>query len=368
MQVGSRIGHGWVRAGRSDFELSAEAQRRLKWMDYYRQCGGNARLTCRHFDISPQTFYRWLHRYSAKDPTALEGRSRRPQRLRPPTWSAELERAVLELRQRYPRWGKDKLVLLLRREGRTVSTSMVGRILKRLKQRGVLVEPVPNSISARRPRPPRPYAVRKPKHYLPRAPGDLVEVDTLDVRPLPGVVLKHFTARDVISRWDVLEVHSRATATTAAGFLDTLQARMPFPIRAIQVDGGAEFQAGFEAECQRRKLKLFVLPPRSPKLNGAVERAQRTHTEEFYEVWPLSDWRVDALNRQCRSWERVYNTVRPHQALGYLTPLEFVRGRGHEAHASRPNHPPRAGGPESRAAQGGEPSELALDAGSPRAP
>ncbi len=37
-------------------------------------------------------------------------------------------------------------------------------------------------------------------------------------------------------------------------------------------------------ECQRRDIKLFVLPPRSPKLNEAVERAHRTHTEEFYEV------------------------------------------------------------------------------------
>ena len=75
---------------------------------------------------------------------------------------------------------------------------------------------------------------------------------TLDVRPVPGIVLKHFTARDVVSRWDVGETHTRATATTAAGFLDALQARMPLPVRAIQVDGGSEFQAGFEQACQQR--------------------------------------------------------------------------------------------------------------------
>jgi hypothetical protein len=49
-----------------------------------------------------------------------------------------------------------------------------------------------------------------------------VEIDTLDIRPVPGVILKQFTARDVISRWDVLEVHRNATANTAAGFLDNL--------------------------------------------------------------------------------------------------------------------------------------------------
>ena len=59
---------------------------------------------------------------------------------------------------------------------------------------------------------------------------------------------------------------------------------MPFPVKAIQVDGGAEFEAIFEKACQKQGTKLFVLLPRSPKLNGYVERAHRTHTEEFYEV------------------------------------------------------------------------------------
>jgi putative transposase len=63
-----------------------------------------------------------------------------------------------------------------------------------------------------------------------------------------------------------------------------LAERMPFPIRAISIDNGAEFMAGFDTACQTRGIRLFVLPPRSPKLHGAVERANRTHTEEFYEV------------------------------------------------------------------------------------
>jgi transposase InsO family protein len=148
-------------------------------------------------------------------------------------------------------------------------------------------------------------------------------VDTLDLRPLPGVILKHFTARDVISRWDVLDVASRATAVTASRYLDALETRMPFPVRAIQVDGGSEFQAEFERECQKRGILLFVLPPRSPKLNGCVERAHRTHREEFYEVWDL-DWTVGRLKPQLLAWEEVYNTVRPHQALGYKTPWQVV--------------------------------------------
>ena len=302
--------------------ISRLAKARLKWLDHYRGHGENAALTCRYFGISRQTFYRWKRRYNPRDLTSLEERSHRPRHLRQPTWSRELALAVLHLREQYPRWGKDKLAVLLRERGWQVSTSMVGRILSYLKARGVLKEAPRNGISTRKRLWRRPYAIRKPRGYPVMEPGDLVQVDTLDVRPLPGVMLKHFTARDVVSRWDVVEVRTRATANTATDFLSTLQARMPFPVRALQVDGGSEFQAGFEQACQERGLRLFVLPPRSPKLNGAVERAQRTHTEEFYEVidFPLE---IAALNLELQAWERIYNTVRPHQALRYLTPQAF---------------------------------------------
>ena len=68
---------------------------------------------------------------------------------------------------------------------------------------------------------------------------------------------------------------------------------------------------------------LFVLPPRSPKLNGRVERAQRTHTEEFWEL-STGETTVESMRQELREWEVIYNTIRPHQALGYLTPMEYV--------------------------------------------
>ena len=105
--------------------------------------------------------------------------------------------------------------------------------------------------------------------------------------------------------------------------MDKLEQCLPFPLRAIQVDGGSEFEAVFEEQCQKRGIKLFVLPPRSPKLNGCVERAHRTHTEEFYEVKD-SSFELSELRNELSQWERIYNTVRPHQALDYLTPLQFL--------------------------------------------
>ena len=305
--------------------VSRAAQTRLQWMLFYFFNGRNVRRTCRHFGISRQTFYRWKRRFSRHDLTTLEERSHRPHKVRKPTWAAELAERVLSLRKQYPRWGKDKLVVLLRRQRRSVSTSMVGRILADLKRRGTLHEPPRAAVlrQVRRKLRNRPWAIRKPKHWRIEQPGDLVEIDTKEIRMRGGVILKHFSARDVVSRWDVVEVHRRATSLAAARFLDTLLDRLPFPVRALQVDGGSEFAAQFEEACQQKELPLFVLPPKSPKLNAHVERSNRTHNEEFYEVHAESD-QVPVLNRQLLRWERTYNCVRPHQSLAYLTPLEFI--------------------------------------------
>ena len=224
-------------------DVSPEARRRLKWITYYQAHGHNARLTCRHFDICPRTFYRWLKRYDPKELRSLENRSCLPKKRPRPTWTPKMVAAVKALREQHPRWGKDKLVVLLRKSGVVMSTSMVGRILKHLKQTRQLVEPVRSPISTKKRRLKRKYGIRKPKEYQAKEPGDIVQIDTLDVRPLPGVIRKQFTARDVIWRWDVLDIRSNATAKMAAEFVDRVIGRMPFEVKAIQVDNGSEFMA-----------------------------------------------------------------------------------------------------------------------------
>ena len=303
--------------------LSRVASVRLEMLDWHDRHGRNVSLTARHFGFSRPTLYRWLARYDRHRLESLEDRSSRPHHRRRPTWTLAQLAAVRRVRLAYPRWGKDKLAVLLRREGLALSVSMVGRILDRLRATGELREPPHRRISARKRAWRRPHAVRKPAGFSAAQPGDLVQVDTLDVRPVPGQVLKQFTARDVVSRWDVLELASTASARSAVAILDALAARMPFAVRAISVDNGSEFMAGFERACAERGIVLYTLPPRSPKLNGSVERANGTHTTEFYEVTDAEPTLAD-LRPALLAWEAVYNTVRPHQALGYLTPAEYL--------------------------------------------
>jgi transposase InsO family protein len=341
---GSVIPHASRLAG-VGVDLSRAAKQRRKGMDYYEAHGRNASLTCRYFGISRKTFHKWRARYDPRNLRSLASRSRRPQRRRRPTWSADLAAAVQAVREQYPRWGKDKLVRLLRQDGWSVSTSMVGRILTDLRRRGLLREPV--RVAARRARRSvaRPHAVRKPKDYVVTAPGDLVQFDTQEQHPEPGITLRHFGARDTVSRWDVLAVHARATAALARDFLMEVLERMPFVVKAVQIDGGSEVKAEFEAACAELALPLFVLPPKSPKLNGRVERSHRTHEEEFYQCY-AGDLTVAALQPALRQWETTYNTTRPHQALGYLTPAQWLTARyQHQNENETARASPRAASP-----------------------
>lgn len=235
------------------YTLFREAKGRLAWLTWHAQQGHSVRLTCWPFGISRQSFYRWQQRYDPRALRTLEGRPRRAKKRWRSTWTAEQRAAVGALREQEVCWGKGKLAVLLERQGLVLSGSMVGCILTHLKRTGRLVEPVwLRRTRARLSRWRWLHAVRKPKGYVVEARGDLVQVDTVGVRPEAGVVLKQFTAHDVVRRWEVLEVAGGATATTAVRVLEGVLARMPFGVTVLQVDGGSEFRAEVEVGVRPR--------------------------------------------------------------------------------------------------------------------
>lgn len=303
--------------------LSPVAKHRLHWVDFSDKHG--VAMAAEAAATSERSIKRWRASVKKHGIAGLEPRSRAPKRRRGPTWTPAQLEAVRALRCSEAGRGKGKEVLqhLLATRGIVLSVSMVGRILRYLKQRGGIVEP--HRRVTRQVRNTRPYAIRRPKGTAaPSQPGDLIQIDTVHLRPMHGVELRQFSAIDVVTRLAVTDVRTSASGRTARDHLRFLVDSLPYPVNAIQVDGGSEFMAEFEATCRDLGILLYVLPPRSPKLNGCVERFNRTSREEFW-AWYGGMFDLTTVRKALHQWTSRYNALRPHASLAYQTPLDFYQ-------------------------------------------
>ncbi len=319
MSVYGAILPGAARLARLSAEPSGEARRRHKVIQWYEEHGRRVRLTARHFGYSPDTISRWARAYEARGMVGLEPRSRRPKRVRQPQTPLAVVKRVQELREEYPRWGREKLKVLLVREGVILSAKSIDRIIGRLKARGVLREPLRGRRKAKKGR----ERLWRPRELLVKAPGDLLQIDSKEVGVGKGKVYE-FGAVDFFTRKRVVGVAARLTSAHGGAFLRRVVGEFPFAVQAIQTDGGSEFLGEFRTAVRELELTHYFNRPNYPQGNGRVERAFRTDEEEFYQVEELpAD--LGELDVALQAWNRVYETVRPHQALGYKTPEQFYQ-------------------------------------------
>lgn len=111
--------------------LSRSGKQRLKWMNHFHKYR-NARLTCRHFGISPDTFYLWKRRFSPSDLKTLEDdfKTRKPRNSRTSKHQAAHLETIRQLKNIDPRLGKTRIARILKETGYEISSSTVARILK----------------------------------------------------------------------------------------------------------------------------------------------------------------------------------------------------------------------------------------------
>jgi len=138
-------------------------------------------------------------------------------------------------------------------------------------------------------------------------------------RAIPGIY--QYTAVDDCTRWRVLEIYSRRTATNTLDFIDKMIEQFPFPIQRIQSDRGREFFAySVQEKLMTYGIKFRPNKPASPHLNGKVERSQKTDLEEFYTTVNLTDFAL--LREELEGWQFYYNWQRPHGSLKGKTPAQ----------------------------------------------
>jgi transposase len=251
----------------------SKALERLKILEQWEELttqGVVGSSLCRIFAISLATYYLWKQAY---DIYGLAPKSTRPHRVRA---KEGLTKAIItkikDLRNQNLMYGKVKIHSLLVKEGYALSLSSVGRALKFLMSRNLVVAVVVLKCQKERKiiRQFNKHSKRLPKGYKTQ-----IEIDHTIIN-LQGIEHKQFAAYDMQSKYCVSEVYEQATSENAALFLDKVIREFPIPVKEIQVDGGSEFRLHLEQACKDKQINLFVLPPRSPELNGGVERLNQT--------------------------------------------------------------------------------------------
>lgn len=288
--------------------------------------GGRECVILSVLGISRSTYYRTKRQYERYGMAGLEPGSKRPKNTRQPSWDAKQESLVLKLRKQEPTWGKNKIHrLMVRDHGMAISVTMVGRIISKLISKGKVESAyfAANKNKPKRRRIFNKHATRWKYGMKAANPGELVQIDHMTVWSNSRAI-KHFKAICPVSRFMVCEVYANATSRSAAEFLRKVLNEMPFKVSSIQVDGGSEFMRDFESLCKELGVKLLVLPPRSPKLNGNVERCNGVTRDDFYSQY-RDIFNVSTIRGHLSAYQSKFNGYRPHQALHNLTPLEYLK-------------------------------------------
>ncbi len=288
-----------------------EINRRLRIIEHA-STKGNVCKTCRYFGIGRATFYRWKKKY---DLGGEEGLAPKPPvgKRWPNQLPDEVVEKILHLRTKY-HLGQQRIEWYLARyHGIKVSGSSIYRTLIRNGLRRL-----PRNVGRRKVHTKR-YAKRVPGHHI------QLDVKFLTFKGPRGKKIKRYqyTAIDDATRIRALKVYERHTQKNAINFVDYVIDKFPFRIQPFRTDRGHEWQAQFHWHVEDKGIRHVYIKPRSPQLNGKVERSHRTDEEEFYQLLSYKD-DVD-LEKKLARWERFYNLDRPHGAHNGRSPYEALR-------------------------------------------
>jgi transposase InsO family protein len=281
------------------------------------QEGANRRELCRRYAISPTTGYKWLQRAGADREESYTDRSRRP--LSSPTrTAAAMEGTVLSLRDTHPAWGGRKLRRRLIDLGHGVvpSASTITEILRR-HHRLDADETAEHAAW---------------QHFVREAPNELWQMDFKAQFPTDEGDCHALSVLDDCSRFALaLEACPDQRLDTVKGRLTGIFRCYGLP-HAMLADNGPPWGNSDEAESRYTRLEVWLIQlgiplhhgrPYHPHTQGKDERFHRTLETELVGRRRFASLRECQHAFQC--WRQVYNTERPHEAIGLDTPSRHYR-------------------------------------------
>jgi transposase InsO family protein len=258
---------------------------------------------CRRFQISRKTGYKWLARDDLAD------RSRRP-KSSPTRTEPGLESRVLALRAEHPAWGGRKIAHVLARDaGMAIAPSTVTSVLRR----NGLISAAASEAST---------AWHRFEH---EAPNALWQMDFKGHFATDAARCHPLTVLDDHSRFNVvLQALGGERREMVQPVLQAAFERYGLPER-INADNGPPWGSATDGALTtlgvwliRLGVSLSHSRPAHPQTNGKDERFHRTMAAEVLATRRFRD--LAEVQQRFAEWRHVYNSKRPHEAIGMQTP------------------------------------------------
>jgi transposase len=306
-------------------KLSSKAQERLEWIIFYHTLGNkNVTAAATYFGITRKTLHKYLKKFDERDLTTLEEESRTPHKTRGWMVTHEEEKNIKKLREDNMEFGKQKLKRLYRREyGKEISTWKIERVIRRYK---LYPDKVKHDRSVEKKQKSKTKvrihqvkeAIRKVNQF-----GFLWHIDAIIIWWY-GQRRIIFTVLEDRSKIAFARVYRSNTSGYAEDFLKRLMYLVEGKVEIMHSDNGSEFQGEFEKACNALNIIQLYSRPHTPKDNPALERFNNTVQEEWLDSSEVGLDDIQEANKDLTTWLIKYNSYRPHQALDYLTPLEYA--------------------------------------------
>ena len=296
-------------ANLNGFESNDIARFRFTVLKHVYEYGWKAAVSA--FSVKKSTLFDWKRQYekSGKKLNSLVPKSTRPHCTRTMATDVRLLELIKSIRQEHGNVGKMKLKPFLDAYAASLGISTygfdkIGRIIRR------------NHYYFDRPKRRKPRQLLQPR--LKRTPRQSVpgyiEMDAITLYVL-NRKLYFVTAIDIVTKLAWCKLVPSLSSIQAKLALEEFRAYCPYPIREIQTDNGHEFLAEFETYLQGQNIPHQFIYPRSPRINGVVERFNRTIQDEFLsrcdELY-TQDW--DKFQTKLTRYLLWYNRVSPENS------------------------------------------------------
>jgi len=303
------------------FDLSDPAKFRLHVLDHYYKFGWKS--TVNAFGIAKSTLYDWRNIFetSKKKINSLVPKSTRPTKTRVMMTDWRLIEFIKQFREEYGNISKYKLKIFVdeycKNTGlKQISTSVIGKIIKR---KHFFFE-TKTKAKRKRFKLLQPRIKKTPKETIP----GYLEMDSITIYMI-GTKYYFSTIIDIVTKFAWCKLVPSLSASNAKRSFIKFKKFYKHPIRIVQTDNGSEFLGDFNLYLELQNIKHEFIYPRSPKINGVVERFNRTIQEEFLVRQDEITYNKDLFNQKLTNYLIWYNTKRPHYSLGQISPTEYMQ-------------------------------------------